>query len=98
MDSRRITIDLDYYELDRPLGGLRIKEYKSPDHEEVIRGATRLEDALEALLASQERALGVAKEALEDAERVCEWGEPQPKPVLARVREALTQIEGEGEK
>ncbi len=28
-------------------------------------------------------------EALEDAERVCEWGEPQPQPVLQRIRAAL---------
>lgn len=27
--------------------------------------------------------------ALRDAERCLEWGEPQPKPVLERVRQAL---------
>ena len=28
-------------------------------------------------------------EALEDAERVLEWGEPEPKPILERVRRVI---------
>ena len=31
------------------------------------------------------------EEALRDAERVLEWAEPQPRPVLIRVRRALEE-------
>ena len=29
--------------------------------------------------------------ALEDSERILEWGEPEPKPALARVRAAIAK-------
>jgi len=34
-------------------------------------------------------------EVLEDAARVLEWGEPQPKPVLGRVQEILSKAKDE---
>jgi hypothetical protein len=33
-------------------------------------------------------------EALEDAERVLEWGEPEPKPILERVRRVIAKARG----
>jgi hypothetical protein len=32
--------------------------------------------------------------ALEDAERVLEWGEPEPKPILERVRRVIAKARG----
>ena len=47
--------------------------------------------ALHADYAALRNRVARLEEALRDAERVLEWAEPQPKPVLERVRRALEE-------
>ena len=44
-----------------------------------------------AMINERDKRIEKLEEALRDAERVLEWGEPNPKPVLGRVRRVIEE-------
>lgn len=61
--------------------------YISGDNSNDLQVMIKAEQEFNALLARVAR----LEETLKDAERVLEWAEPQPRPVLIRVRRALEE-------